>query len=97
MRTPFASTKRTSGIPLRRMRRIDDTAVGTLERADLRHLRLAQRKIEQCEFGGEMLWIARRRDRNDALLHVITKRELRATLAVRLADAFAHAIARCLD
>src|SRR5262245_3701086 len=74
-------------VPTRRVRWIDHPHAGLLEVADLGHFGIAQFEVEDCQIGGEVVGIGGARDRDDALLHEITQRDLRRALAVALADA----------
>src|SRR4051812_44673017 len=97
MRAPFASTvygtAKPSAIPLWRVGRADDALVGARQRAQLLHLRVRQREIEQVEIFLQVFGIGGARNRDDVLLHQIAQRDLRRTLAVRLSDALQHGVA----
>src|SRR5499433_2904686 len=106
MRAPCASTtwaataisthlrsRPASIVPTRRVRRIDHPHAGLLEFADLGHFGIAQLEVEDRQIGGEVIGIGRARDRDDAVLHEITQRDLRGALAVALADAREHLVA----
>src|SRR5262245_34642384 len=83
-------------VPFGCVRRIDHATVRLLELADFGHFRVAQLEIEDREVGGEMVGIGGARDRHDALLDQIAQRHLRGALAVVLADALEHRVARHL-
>ena len=71
---------------------VDDPAVAVRQRGDLRHLRIAQREIENRGIFRKPLDLAGARNDDDVLLHQKAQADLRGGLVVRGADTREHLV-----